>query len=97
MYEVQVIKGRGEKRSKAATCTKYIAASYKPFPSGLLRLPAPSWGASNADHAKPIHPTNKKTPVPYFYQETYLARIQKRYTSYFYAYQSPCLLCLLKF
>lgn len=44
MYEVQIIKGRGETRSKAATCTKYIAASCKPFPSGLLRLPAPSWG-----------------------------------------------------
>ena len=60
MYEVQVIKGRGETRSKAATCTKYIAASCKPFsfgPAPAARAILGAWGASNADHAKPIHPT----------------------------------------
>ena len=75
------IKGRGEKRSKAATCTKYIAASCKPFPSGLLRLPAPSWGpgADNADHAKSIHPIHKNPCTLLLPRDLFGAHFKKIY------------------
>ena len=100
MYKYRYQRARG-KRSKAATCTryKYIAASCKPFLRACSGCPRHILGRVQRRSCQAIHPSHRnKTPVPYFYQRTYLSGAHSKiiYTSHFYAYQSPLLVVFAK-
>lgn len=76
-------KGAGKQGVRLQLVQSTLRQAASLFPSGLLRLPAPSWGASNADHAKPIHKplylTSTKRPIWRAFKKIYfvLLRVPK--------------------